>query len=152
MKLMRSLILYLFVSMVASAARSAEGVVNIGSGLPTEDNHRVILTRAQLVSILMTQKVFWDNGVKITVFLLPRDNIATKEFLTRLGIPPNAYFDSISSQYSSGKSNVPTVLQTDISMLLNVGNTVGSIGYVNNSGLIEVVPTIRPIQIGDPKK
>ncbi len=152
MKLMRSIVVYILLLLFIPVVRAAEGVINIGSGLPTEENQGVILTRAQLVSILMSQRTFWDNGIKITIFLLPRDNIATKEFLIRLGIPPNAYFDSISGQYSSGKSNVPTVLQTDISMLLNVGNTVGSIGYVNGSGLIEMVPTIRPIQIMEPKK
>lgn len=127
---------------------SAEGIINL-EVRTGEDAKKVVMSKAELVAILMSQKVFWSNGTKVTVYLLPRDSRAAREFLFSLGIPPSAYFDSVNNMYSSGKANVPIILQTDVSVLLNVSNTRGAVGYISDGNLVTLVPSVRTIELED---
>lgn len=144
---MKSWILSFFLATCCTRLYAFEGIANILPGMGKVEGNVVILSKADLVSMLMAQKIYWDNGVKITVYVLPKDNSATREFLISLGIPPNAYFDSIENKYSSGKANVPQVLPTDISMVLNVGNTLGSIGYIKDGNLLNLTPFVKTIRL-----
>ena len=151
---MRSLkaIVFSLCLFLCTILRAAEGIINVGSGLKPDGGRVVTLPREEVISLLMSRKVFWDNGIRVTVYLLPKDNLATREFLVSLGIPPSAYFDSINSMYSAGRTNVPTILPTDISMLLNTANTVGAIGYINNGDLANLMPSLYILKIRESKK
>lgn len=137
----------LFVALtVLAPSYAAEAVANSNNLHP---NKKITMTRSELLSILMTNKVYWDSGTKISVFILPKENQATKDFLFRLGIPYGAYFDSLNSMYSSGKQNVPVIVESDISMLVRISTNMGAIGYVGNVDLAKTLPNVRLIEIVD---
>ena len=39
------------------------------------------------------------------------------------------------------------LLPTDISMVLNVGNTLGSIGYIKDGNLLNLTPFVKTIRL-----
>lgn len=125
------ILLLLLVSLKVKAAPIANGT------------ETVVLTKSELVSIMTGRRTLWPNGTRIVVFVLPRDHQATREFLEMLGIPIGIYFDNLSSQYSTGKANVPQILDTEFKMVLKVNSTMGSIGYVSYSRLVENAPHVR---------
>ena len=135
--------LVMLLAMYCSVAAATEVVVNKNAqvaALPSEEVRAIFTLR----------RSHWDNGLKIKLFLLPRNSVITKQFTYQvLKMPPNMYFDILESNYNLGKTNIPVVLDTEHSMLLNLSINPGSIGYVFGADILLDAPNLRVLKVQD---
>lgn len=90
-----------------------------------------VLTSSEVRDIFTLKKMYWDNGLKIKVLLLPRSSFSTLSFSYEiLNMPVSMYFDIVEASYSSGKMNTPIILEDENSMLINTTLHSGAIGYL----------------------
>jgi hypothetical protein len=79
----------------------------------------------------------WDAGDIVVVFVLPRTHAATRQFVYEtLGITPSAFEDVVKEAQANQQRVQMRMLETENQMLRNVAFTIGSIGYVNNTLLV----------------
>lgn len=79
----------------------------------------------------------WDAGDIAVVFVLPRTHIATRQFVFEtLGITPGAFEDIVKEAQANQQRVQLRMLETENQMIRSVASTIGSIGYVNNTLLI----------------
>ena len=100
-------------------------------------------------SIFALTKSHWDNGLKIKVFILPKDSVITKAFSYKvLRMPSAMYFDILEARYADGKTNIPVVLDSEYSLLVKMSTTPGSIGYLYNKADILIdTPNLKVLKI-----
>ena len=135
--------LVMLLAMYCSVATASEVVVNKNAQV-------VALPSEEVRAIFTLKRSHWDNGLKIKLFLLPRNSVITKQFTYQvLKMPPNMYFDILESNYNSGKTNIPVVLETECSMLLNLSINPGSIGYVFEADILLDTPDLRVLKVQD---
>ena len=134
-------ILLLALLCVSSSALPVEVIVNSSAKVDE-------LTLDEVRSVFTLKKSHWDNGLKIKVFILPKDSVITKAFAYKvLRMPPAMYFDILEANYASGKTNIPTSLDSEYSLVIKASITPGSIGYVYKADILIDTPNLKVLQI-----
>ena len=99
-------------------------------------------------SIFTLKKSHWDNGLKIKVFILPKDSVITKAFAYKvLRMPPAMYFDILEANYASGKTNIPTSIDSEYALLVKMSITPGSVGYVYKADILIDTTNLKVLRI-----
>ncbi len=138
-------IVALMILMLTALTAYAETIiVNLGV---SSGKREVVMSREVVTSVFLSRRHYFENGLKVKVFVLPKDNLATRDFLRHLGISPSQYFDGLSSQYASGKENVPTVLDSEAMLVVKVNAVVGATGYVGNVDLLSNTSYIKIVVV-----
>jgi ABC-type phosphate transport system substrate-binding protein len=107
-----------------------------------------VLPIDEVSSIFTLTKSHWHNGLKIKVFVLPKDSVITKAFSYKvLRMPSAMYFDILEAKYASGKTNIPVVLDSEYSLLVKMSTTPGSIGYVYKADILIDTPNLKVLKI-----
>lgn len=92
------------------------------------------LTHRQLRTIFLMQQTNWQNGKKITVFVLPDKNELHRKFSKeKLKMFPYQIVRLWNKLAYSGLGDIPTELDSERSMLEKIISTPDSIGYVGAS-------------------
>ena len=92
------------------------------------------IRRSEIEDIFTLRVKRWNNGIPVKIFLLPRDHHATKAFTRKyLGMTSSRYYDLIEGRESSGRGNIFTVLESEVSIIIKVMTTPGSIGYASSA-------------------
>lgn len=135
------LISFFSLFLLASPAFSIEVVVNRETSAPDS------LSREQILHIFMLRERLWEDGTQITVFLLPRHSLITKDFAaTILGVPVDTYFRLI-DHLNDTKQRRPEVMTDEYALMIKLSNTPGGIGYIFKSDIVKDAHAIKRIII-----
>lgn len=143
--MVKRLIILLAIFSLNSNLAATEVIVN-------RDTQVVVMSVEDIRSLFTLKRSHWDNGVRVKLFILPKNSVITKKFAYEiLKMPTNMYFDIIESNYSSGKSNIPTILENEYSMLLNLSLNPGGVGYIYEADILIDTPNLRAVKIQENK-
>lgn len=79
----------------------------------------------------------WPTGELVAVLVLPRDHPATRTFAFEvMGITPSAFEDLYLAQLSSQQRTPIVLVDTESQVFRKVAMTIGAVGYMNNTLLI----------------
>jgi len=94
------------------------------------DTDTVTLDKTDVIYIYQGKKKFWDNGSRISVYMLPYKNYGQKEFIiNKLGLSPNKF-----KRITDKNKNIIRVNQYKI--FNKVLKHKGSIGFINDDTVI----------------
>ena len=94
-------------------------------------------TKDEIIRAFTGRLKIWRRGEITVVYILPRDHYATKVFVGEvLHISPSAFEDLYIEARDNQQRNPYRPLENEAQMINYVSATVGSIGYITNSLLI----------------
>lgn len=121
------------------------------------NSHAIVLIVNESVSSLPTssksirniftlQKLYWENGNKIQVFVFPDNNLLHRQFSkTITKIFPHQYRRIWDRITFSGMGTAPTTVHSLAEMLEKVSQTKNSIGYIEQPVNHQRIKIIDPI-------
>jgi hypothetical protein len=122
------LIFFCILILIGRNANASQDIFVIGNSA----SQITEMTLKELQDVFHLRKTFWGNGQKIKVFLLPNSSLIARRFLSEvLKISPSLYYDLINNSFSSGKSNIPTYIDRQETMIIKVMINSGGIGYTD---------------------
>ncbi|QYK00942.1 hypothetical protein [Shewanella psychrotolerans] len=108
-----------------------------------------VLTPKELKLIFAMQKLYWPDGQKIKVFVLPSESPIHQEFCyQQLELMPYVLRHRWDRLVFSGIGERPTTLASEAEMRTRVENTPGAIGYVAGSGESQTIVVSEQSQGG----
>lgn len=123
-------------------AIAEEIIVNIDAKLPK------VVTLEELREYFLLKKTYYPNGVRIQVYLLKRDSVATENFIINfLKMNPASYFDIIDGAAASGKSNLPIILDSDTRMVITIAVNRGGLGIVRDAAYASNLGNIQILEV-----
>lgn len=130
-------IFFLFQTLAGMSVSRAQDVVIIAN----KDVPVSALSRSEIRSIFLGEKVRWENGRKITFVILKTDS--HEDFLrTYVGNTPAQYRNYWKKMIFTGKSKAPKSFKTEEKVLEHVAETSGALGYVPPDALNDKVKAI----------
>ncbi|MCL1040211.1 substrate-binding domain-containing protein [Shewanella marisflavi] len=107
------------------------------------------LTPKELKLIFAMQKLYWPDGQKIKVFVLPSDSPIHKEFCyQQLELMPYVLRHRWDRLVFSGIGERPTTLASEAEMRARIAKTPGAIGYVSGSDESQAIEVSEQSQGG----
>lgn len=133
------LVLTVLLSLMSSAS-STVVIVNAQTETPSE------LSREQVLNIFMLREKFWGDGTKITVLLLPKKSVITRDFASSiLGVPVKTYYTLIEFLVEKQKHEGPELMPNEYSLIVKLRNTPGGIGYIFSPDILNNSPHFKQI-------
>ena len=128
MNIIRRIVLCLVVMLLAVKTACAQNIqVIVNSSVQVKE-----LSINDLRDIFTMKQVYWKDGQKVKVFVLPKDSLLARRFIAEvLQLPPSMYFDLLEGAYSTGRTNLPTVIVRQETLIVKVMITPGGIGYTD---------------------
>jgi hypothetical protein len=100
---------------------------------------------SKLLDIYTLNVQFWDDGNKIKVFDLKKDNVIQIKFYSSLGISVANIMVIWTKKQFSGKAMPPELLDYEEEMLKKVATTPNAIGYIQSSKVTNDVKVLFEI-------
>ena len=123
--------------LVLSCTPASTEVTVISNPIARKDNG--VFLEQNIVKVFTLRSRYWVNGERLQVYILPKESIYTKVFAKKfLHMTAQEYFDIIEANQASGRGPVPVILRSQSDLVLKVLNTKGSVGYADESILVNV--------------
>lgn len=99
-------------------------------------NSNVVATKEEVKQAFLGKKKLWNNGLPVIIFVLPINHIATKLFAQNvLGITSISLFNMYDTMQDCHNKIIEVL--TEAKMIISVATTIGAIGYISNSIIIQ---------------
>ncbi len=129
-------------SVFASVFASEVAISNMEAQLPK------VMTLEELRAYFMLKKTMYPNGVRVQIFLLSKDTVTSRNFLLNvLNISPSSYYDMVESQVSTGRSNLPIIVESDTRMVISVAINKGGLGLIRDAAYTINLTSINIIEV-----
>ncbi len=129
-------ILSIFISPLVLADSSIESKLILVQPVINANNTQTSISRNGLSAIFKMRLIQWDDGTPVTVFVLPDDNPAHKQFSKKiLNVFPHQLRRIWNNAIFSGSGQAPITLSSTAEMIEKIATTPGSIGNLSKNEL-----------------